>query len=147
MRLPSPLRPSRRGPARLLAFALLATVLAASLGCFHRGRARGGDAEEVAMPVPEFVFVAVENHNWSDIIVSLVTTDGRVTRIGTATGSTNSVLRFPGYMIAGGSTLQLTARAVGGRQEIRSERFVVQPGQQVTWTIETSLARSTLAVF
>ena len=135
MRLPSPLRPSRRGPARLLAFALLATVLAASLGCFHRGRARGGDAEEGAMPVPEFVFVAVENH------------DGRVTRIGTATGSTNSVLRFPGYMIAGGSTLQLTARAVGGRQEIRSERFVVQPGQQVTWTIETSLARSTLAVF
>ena len=134
--------PARRLHRVLLLFVALAA--AASVGCFHSKKAPA--SEEVApITLPEFVFIAVENHNYNDVVISLVTNDGRVQRIGQVPGSTNSTLRFPGRMLASGPTLQLIARA--GRSEVRSERFVVQPGQQVTWTLETSLGRSTLAVF
>ena len=127
---------------------LLALLATGAAGCTHH-RTRPGETEanDERSALPEFVFVAVENHNWSDVIVSLVSNDGRVTRIGTVTGSTNAVLRFPGRLLISGPTLQLVARQVGGQTEVRSDRFVVQPGQQVTWTLETSLGRSSIAVF
>jgi hypothetical protein len=126
---------------------VLALVAAGTLACTHRAHRGADEAGDTGPVLPEFVFVAVENHNWSDIIVSVISNDGRVTRIGTVNGSSNAVLRFPGYLMVSGPSLQLVARAVGGRTEVRSERVVVQPGQQVTWTIETSLGRSSIAVF
>jgi hypothetical protein len=134
----SPRRPHR---AVVLAVALAAMV---GVGCAHPKKAPADEAS-VEVVLPEFVFVAVENHNYNDVVVSLVTNDGRVQRIGQVSGSTNLTLRFPGRMLASGPTLQLIARA--GRSEVRSERFVLHPGQQVTWTLETSLQRSTISVY
>lgn len=134
----SPRRPHR---GLVLAVALATIVM---VGCAHPKKAPADEASTEVV-LPEFVFVAVENHNYNDVVVSLVTNDGRVQRIGQVSGSTNLTLRFPGRMLASGPTLQLIARA--GKSEVRSERFVLHPGQQVTWTLETSLQRSTIAVY
>lgn len=136
----------RRLPSSLSRLAFLAAFLSVA-ACAHHRRAKNGAEDDEPLPVPEFVMVSVENHNWSDVIVWLVQADGMTTRIGTVSGSSNAVLQFRGSYITGGGSLQLLARPVGGRTSLRSERFTVQPGQQVMWTIETSLARSSLAVY
>jgi hypothetical protein len=140
---PSTARPRPPRPARALLAALLALAAAAS-GCRHRAQAPG--AEE-PVPLPEYVFVTVENHNWSDVVISLGHGGAQPYRLGTVTAGQNAMLRFPGQYIAGSTPLQLIAKPVGGFSTLRSQRFVVQPGQAVTWTLENSLERSSLAVY
>ena len=142
--LPSPHR--RRAPLYFYRVALLAASLATA-ACARRGRVGGGDDDDAPVPLPEFVIVSIENHNWSDVIISIAPGSGQPVRLGIVTGATNAVLRFPGSYIANSQVLQLLARPVGGRSLLRSERFTVQPGQQVTWTLESSLQRSSLAVY
>ena len=136
----------RRPRSPLSRVAFLAAFLVATSACARHGRARSAD-EDAPEPVPEFVLVSVENHNTSDVIVWLVQPDGLTTRIGSVAGSSNAVLQFRGRYIEGGASLQLIARPIGGVTAVRSERFTVHPGQQVTWTLETSLQRSSLSVY
>lgn len=134
-----------RRRATLLGVALF--TLVALAGCWHRARVAEPDDESAAMPVPEYVFVNVENHNWGDVVVSLINSGGQRIRLGTVAAASSATLRFPGSYIASSQAVQLQARAIGGRAVVNSERFTVGPGQQVTWTLETSLARSSLAVY
>jgi hypothetical protein len=147
MRLRPP--PSRRIAPRLTRRALLTALLAvsgtvAATSCRHGARA---PAENDAVPIPEFVLVSVDNHNWSDVVVSLVRGGAQPFRLGTVTAGQSTVLRFPGQYIAGSTPLELLAKPIGGFSTLRSPRFVVQPGQSVTWTLENALERSSLAVF
>ena len=145
--LPPAVRRHHRSAWSVSRLALAVAFLAAT-ACVRHGRAdKGAENDNLPMPVPEFVYVNVENHNTSDVIVALVAPNGQTLRMGTVTGASSGVLRFPGRYIAGSAPLHLTARAIGGRTEVRSERFTVQPGQQVSWTLETSLQRSSLAVY
>lgn len=91
--------------------------------------------------------LAIDNRNWSDIVVIVIRNNGQRTRIGTVGAAAKSTLRLPATIIAGSSTIQLVARPIGGWGEFRSERFIVLPGQQVTWTLEHGLERSSLAVY
>ena len=147
---PSPLMPVPRSLRGTLLVFLLALVAGTTSACAHRAKSGGEGAaadEDAPMPIPEFVFVAVENHNWSDVVISVVSSAGQAVRLGTVTAGSSATLRFPGHYIAGSSPLQLQAKPVGGRSVLRSERFSVQPGQQVAWTIESSLQRSSLAIY
>jgi hypothetical protein len=92
------------------------------------------------------IVLAVENHSWSDIVVSVLR-NGHAHRLGTVTGASNAVLRFPAYYGEASTPLQLLAHPIGDPTVYRSERFVVLPGQQITWTLENSLVRSSLAVY
>ena len=143
---PLPSLHRRRSPLFFYRTALLVALLATA-ACARRGRVGDGDDDEAPEPLPEFVIVSVENHNWSDVIISIVQGSSQPVRLGIVTGATNAVLRFPGTYIANSQVLQLLARPVGGRSLLRSERFTVQPGQQVTWTLESSLERSSLAIY
>ena len=142
------MRPPRPRLALRLARALLAALLAvaatAATACRHRA---ASPEESIEEPVPEFVFVSIENHNWGDVVVSLVRADGTLFRMGTVTAGRSVMLRFPGSYIANSATLQLMAKPVGGFSLLRSQRFSMQPGQQVVWTIENSLDRSSLAIY
>jgi hypothetical protein len=148
-------RPHRR--ASHVAALAVAVALAISTGaaCFHRrsGESSGASAEEAeeaaqeAVRLPEYVFVDVQNRNSSDVTVHLIQANGQPLRIGNVPGSTNATLRFPGRLIAGGSSLRLTARSLGGSDFVTSDRFVVQPGQQVVWSLESALRRSSVAVY
>jgi len=149
---PFPLLPATRVVRTLLLPLLLLLVAGATSACLHRAKpGEAGAAEEDApIPLPEFVFVNVDNRNFSDVVVSIVPSPGdgaQAFRIGNASGNSKTTLRFPGRYIAASAPLQLQAKAVGGRSVLLSERFTVQPGQQVSWTLETSFARSSLAVY
>ena len=142
------MRPPRPRLAQRLTRALLAALLvvAASSATACRHRTPTPD-ESLSEPLPEFVFVSIENHNGGDIVVTLVRPDGTLLRMGTVTAGRTVMLRFPGEYIASGASLQLIAKPIGGFSMLRSQRFTVQPGQQVVWTIENSLDRSSLAVY
>ena len=152
--------PSHRGRRRaaLPTFLLLLVVHLAATACARRIPVGGGGTESAAaadaaadsaapVPLPDFVYLSVENRNSSDVIVWIEGADGRVTRLGTATGSRGTTLQFPGSFIAASARLHLRARLVGGRTTVRSEGFTVQPGQQIVWTLENSLRRSMVSVY
>lgn len=96
-------------------------------------------------PLPEFVFVTVENRHSSDVVVTLVH-DGQSSRLGLVSGSSQTTLRFPGTYIANSASLRLSARAIGGNSSYQTGHFVVQPGQSVILTLESQLSRSSFSV-
>jgi hypothetical protein len=91
--------------------------------------------------------LAIDNRNWSDVVILVIRNDGQKVRIGMVNAATQAVLRLPANYITGSATIQLVAHPIGGWGDFRSERFTVQRGQQVTWTLESGLARSSLAVY
>jgi hypothetical protein len=67
-------------------------------------------------------------------------------RLGTARGLTNTELSFPSAYARGGAALVLIAAPIGSNDRFASERFFVQPGQEVSWTLEARLAQSSISV-
>jgi hypothetical protein len=88
----------------------------------------------------------VENHGWSDIVVSLVRGTA-VERLGMVRGLTTETFVFPYRKLGGGTDVRLRAYPIGGPQAFTSENLLVQPGQWVKWTLESDLSRSFLAVY
>ncbi|HEU4563738.1 MAG TPA: hypothetical protein VFS05_03775 [Gemmatimonadaceae bacterium] len=88
----------------------------------------------------------IDNRNWSDVIVLLIRNDGQRTRIGTVGAASRTIITLPANAIAGSATIQLVAHPIGGWGEYLSPRFTVLPGQQVYWTLESGLERSSLSV-
>jgi hypothetical protein len=127
----------------------LATLMAAAFGCARRVPVGStpADAEPAATsPLPEFVYVSVENRHSSDVVVTLVR-NGQSSRLGLVSGSSSATLRFPGTYIASSASLQLAARAIGGSGSYQTGQFNVQPGQSIMLTLESQLPRSSFAVF
>jgi hypothetical protein len=138
-------------PCRVLRGCSLAAFLCVTAaGCARHPRGTAQAPTQTAYggesAVGGVITVSVENHNWSDVVVSLVR-NGHTHRLGTVTGASNAVLRFPAYYGEASAPLQLMAHPIGDPTVFRSERFVVMPGQQVTWTLENSLVRSSLAIY
>jgi hypothetical protein len=96
-------------------------------------------------PIPTHVPVAVDNHNWSDVIVS-VEHDGSRQRLGTVRAASAQVLRIPSMWVGPSHVLRLVARRIGSLSEFRSEGFTVQLDQTVDWTLESDLQRSSLGL-
>ena len=92
------------------------------------------------------VALRVENRNRADITV--YATRGAVrTRLGTVTAATNADLVIPAVYVNDTGGFQLVADPVGGRGSFASQRIVVRSGQRVVWALESTLARSSVAVF
>jgi hypothetical protein len=111
------------------------------LGLFGCGRHSGAAA---ATPAAEILLV-VQNHHWSDVVVSALH-DGVVDRIGLATAVKTSTFIIPSRRLGPSGLVRLRGHAVGATDTHTSESFLVQPGQEVTWTLESDLARSSIAV-
>ena len=92
------------------------------------------------------VDVVVENHNSSDVTVTLQGAGGRRVRLGNVSGSTTRTLRFAAELAAASQTLVLLAHPIGARETFTSERFTVQPGQQVVLTLASRIGQSSVAV-
>ena len=87
----------------------------------------------------------VENHHWSDVIVSVVH-DGVVERIGLATAVKNSTFIIPIRRLGTSGLMRLRGHPVGSPEDHTTDAFLIQPGQQIEWTLESDLARSSVAV-
>ena len=126
------------GAARILGLIVLL------LGCGSRSK-EDAKAEPESEHTAE-VALEVENHNWSDIVVSLVRGTA-VERLGMVGGLKSQTFVFPYRKLGSGSHVRLRAYPIGGPAAFTSENLLVQPGQWVKWTLESDLTRSFLAVY
>jgi hypothetical protein len=118
---------------------ILVAILYAS-GCARHGAETGGVSESAAE-----IALVVENHHWSDVIVSLLH-DGVVERIGLATAAKTSTFIIPSRRVGPSGLVRLRAHAVGAPDDHTTDGFLVRPGQEIEWTLESDLARSSVAV-
>ena len=128
---------TRRGLALLLAVAACA-----------RGRTPppAGDAILVDRPVP----LVVENRYRFDVNVYVARENGgQRRRLGTVVAATSQTLQVPApYVGSGGFRLGADPIGPSSGSTCASERVLVTAaGQRVVWTLESSLARSTVAVY
>ena len=94
----------------------------------------------------ESVPLRIDNHNWLDVVVYVVH-DGQRTRLGLATATSSATFSLPVHLLGQGREVRFLGDPVGGHGTVSSETIVVQPGQSITWTLETDLRRSFVAVF
>ena len=115
------------------------------LGCASRSE-KDSDAEP---PPPEHtaeLALEVENHGWSDIVISLVRGTS-VERLGMVGALNTETFVFPFRKLGIGTDVRLRAYPIGGPKAYTSENVLVQPGQWIKWTLESDLTRSFLAVY
>jgi hypothetical protein len=114
------------------------------LGCGSRSEHADDDP-----PAPEHtaeVALEVENHGWSDIVISLVRGTS-VERLGMVGGLNTETFVFPYRKLGAGTDVRLRAYPIGGPKAYTSENVLVQPGQWIKWTLESDLTRSFLGVY
>jgi hypothetical protein len=114
------------------------------LGC--GSRSEDADAEPQLAEHTAEVALEVENHGWSDIVISLVRGTS-VERLGMVGGLNTETFVFPYRKLGAGTDVRLRAYPIGGPRAYTSENVLIQPGQWVKWTLESDLTRSFLAVY
>ena len=92
------------------------------------------------------VVLTVLNNSRTDVTVYVVG-DGQPIRVGTATAVTTTSFDVLARLLGQGRQLRLRADPIGARSVHTSELIHVGPGQRVTWTLETDLSRSSVAVY
>jgi hypothetical protein len=90
--------------------------------------------------------LTVVNHNWQDVTI-LIVHDGVTERIGLAVSASDANFILPWRYFASRSTVYLIADPVGDPSQYNSDNLLVQPGQQIVWTLETDLYRSSIGVY
>jgi hypothetical protein len=121
--------------------ALLALFLIGTVGC---GRHSAESAPPGAEPSAD-VLLVVENHHWNDVVVYVVH-DGVAERIGLATAVKTSTFVLPYRRLGTSGLIRLRGHAVGAPDDHTTDSFLIQPGQEIQWTLESDLARSSVAV-
>jgi hypothetical protein len=119
----------------------------ASLGCARTPRVAGEDAAptQATAPAPD-VSVVVENHNSSDVVVTLQNAGGRRIRLGSVSSATTRTLRFSAELAAASQSLTLLAHPIGARETYVSPPFTVQTGQDIVLTVASRIGQSSVAV-
>jgi hypothetical protein len=132
---------SRIGHRRIegLAWILVALILCPS-ACARHGAESGAVAESRAE-----VALVVENHHWNDVVVSVLH-DGVVERIGLAIAVKTTTFIIPSRRLGAAGLIRLRGHPVGAPDDHTTDAFIVQPGQEIQWTLESDLARSSVAV-
>jgi hypothetical protein len=120
---------------------LAGALLLGSGACAGHGGKSGANGPAAR---PEIVLV-VENHHWNDVIVHVLH-DGIADRIGMATAVKTSTFVIPSRRLGNSGLIQLRGHAVGAPDDHTTDKFLVQPGQEIQWTLESDLARSSVAV-
>jgi hypothetical protein len=133
-------RGRRRRTERWTQPILLVLALLGSSGCARHTAESGATPESRAD-----IALVVENHHWSDVVVYLLH-DGVTDRIGLATAVKTSTFVIPSRRLGTAGLVQLRGHAVGAPDDHTTEAFIVQPGQEIEWTLESDLARSSVAV-
>ena len=121
---------------------LFSTLLSAGPGCGLLSRPHPAATGSL---LHSEVSVEVENHNWSDITIYLMT-GGLPQRLGMVTALSNASFAFPSQRLNTAGSVHLRALPVAGRP-YTSEAILVQPGQAIMWTLENDLDISSLWVY
>lgn len=123
------------------AFVIVA-VMTTAAACTGR---IGQTAPDDAPRGPTHVLLDVDNHNWSDVIVS-IEHDGARDRLGTVKAASRQTLKIPVMWIGASRAIRLIARRIGSLSEFHTDGFSVQEDQSIEWTLESDLERSSIAL-
>jgi len=125
------------------AYAALALLLLVGPACFFGHKPAGRPAVDFREGE---VALRVVNHTNLDVVIYLVH-DGVRTRVGSVTAASSTAFFLPVRSLGQGREIRLFGDPIGERDHAETELIVVQPGQQVEWTLEPELRRSTVAVY
>lgn len=126
---------------RSAALALLTLNSAAGAAC-HRHPATDAPAPDPNAPVP----LTVENHYYGDVVIYLVHGSQRE-RLGMVSALATATFSFPFRRLSPSGTSRLFAYPIAGSRGLTSDPLLVQPGQEISWTLESDLDRSSMTVF
>ena len=87
----------------------------------------------------------VENEHWTAVRI-FVQHDGQRTRVGTVDAINRRSFTLKPHLIGQIGAIVLIASPVAEPRQLSSDPVTVKPGQLITWTLEKSLARSSVAV-
>jgi hypothetical protein len=91
------------------------------------------------------VAIVVRNNNSQDVDIYAFGDGGR-RRLGTLVSHTTETYFLEAGFLGSSRMLRLTAQPIANRSGGAQASVGVQPGQEVRWTLETSLARSYISV-
>lgn len=124
---------------RLLSIGAAAALLSA---CSHRH----SSGAEAPPEVEQGWTLTIVNHHWLDVSV-YVMSDGDRSHVAMVTATRTQSFEMPARLITGGRLIVLEADPIGATRPVRTERLAVQGGQNVEWTLESGLERSSVAVY
>lgn len=116
-------------------------LVALASGC---AAVRGGDDEQQA-PRETDVTVEVVNQNWQDMHV-YVLASGQRRSLGMVTSQNSEVFELPRSALAADRDIVFIADPIGSVVAFVSDPVLVQPGDQVRWTIQNRLRHSSVFV-
>ncbi|HTI06094.1 MAG TPA: hypothetical protein VL549_12300 [Gemmatimonadales bacterium] len=90
--------------------------------------------------------LTVVNHHWLDVSIVLIS-DGQRSRVGTVSATRTETYELPARTITSGRVIRLEANPIGSNGKLTTDGLTVQIGQHVEWTLETSLERSSVAIW
>lgn len=111
--------------------------------CVLFGRGRAPSAQDA--PDGE-IALKVTNHNYLDVVI-YVLHGGQRTRVGTVTGSSSAIFYLQSWVIGLGREIRLYGAPIGSTSYASTETLIVQVGQEIDWTLETDLRRSSVSVY
>lgn len=119
--------------------AVIGAVAFASTACLHHHAAANSTGSEPAT-------LRVENHNWQDVDIEVLHR-GLRSHLGNVNAAATGEFEFPRSLLSDLGEVQLIAHTIGTPDTITTGVFVLKPGTQVRWNLETSLNRSSLSVY
>ena len=126
----------------------VAACLGVSLLLAACARHRVEDNPQLAEPQPISgpVVLEVENHNWSDVVLSVVH-DGRTHRLAQIGAAHDQSFEIPQRLIGDQGLIRLELHRIGGRDDYRTEAVSVRTGNTIRLTIEGKLEHSSIGVW
>lgn len=115
-----------------LSLALAFATLAAGTACTTPRQAGTSGS---ANPASAITTIKVVNQAFLDMDVYVLPQGGARLRLGTATGSSSTVLTIPSTVMFGATQLRFVADPIGGQHAEVSTSILVNPGDQVVMTI------------
>lgn len=125
------------------AIAICAVLSACSLHHRAPGAAR---EDQIAPQNVDTLMLEVENHNWSDVVVSIVH-DGVTSRVTEVTAGAGKNLVLPQRLIGQDGFFRLLVRGIGATDRYLSESLSVRTGSTIRLTVESRVARSSVGVW
>ena len=100
----------------------------------------------VTLPLADPVVLEVENHNWADVVLYVVH-DGVHTRFAQVAAAHNVSMKIPPQLQGQMGVIRIAARRIGGTDSFVSQAISIRGSSAVRFTIESTLARSSVGVW
>lgn len=129
----------------------MAALVGGEAACVHRndglsyGGGGGGASQDVSGYASNPVILRIENHNFADMDVFAIPPAGQLFRLGMATGVGGGTYKIPANYLATGS-IGFVAIPIGGFGSAATGQLTPAPGDTVIFTIEQSLAQSSVTI-